>query len=499
MAENRPNGLDPRKLMELAIEVMAQSRAEPRPDGKVSPMVGAVLLKSDGSIDTACRGELRDGDHAEFTLLERKNRDKGLDGSILFATLEPCAPGSRHPPKLGCAERIVLARIGEVWVGVEDPDPTVDRKGIRHLEDHGLKVHMFDRDLQERILAANAEFFAQARKRAKEAEKRAAGPIILSPLEHKIAAASGNDLSDEALSEYRTIAGIEDAIESAAFRRRLALQGVLKEEDSTWAPTGFGLLLFGREPRLHMRQAGLLGTIHLADGREELKDFDGPQVLVPEQAIQWLRDKLPDPVDRSGAHRKPVYGTFFELVREGIVNALVHRDYDIEGAKCQLVGTPEKVTVKSPGGPPAPISLQQLQSFTAPMLSRNPIMHFVFAQMDLAEERGLGLKSMREKAQAVGLPLPTYTWDDPYLSYTIYRSPESVSRDLSPAIRDMLNQDERMAWQFMASRGTAARGELMESLGIDERKAQRILKKLAEVKLIRRVGLGPATRYEVIR
>src|ERR1700730_5224712 len=99
------------KLIELAIEVMRQSVHEPRTDDKASPKVGAVLYKHDGIIETACRGELRYGDHAECTLLERKNRDNKLDESILFATLEPCAPGSRHPPKLGCAERIVLARI----------------------------------------------------------------------------------------------------------------------------------------------------------------------------------------------------------------------------------------------------------------------------------------------------------------------------------------------------------------------------------------------------
>ena len=63
-----------RKLMELAVEVMRQSVREPRADGKASPMVGAVLYKPDGTIETACRGELRYGDHAEFTLLERKNR-----------------------------------------------------------------------------------------------------------------------------------------------------------------------------------------------------------------------------------------------------------------------------------------------------------------------------------------------------------------------------------------------------------------------------------------
>jgi len=102
---------DPRKLMEMAIEAMRQSVGEPRDDGKASPLVGAVLYRPDGTVETAHRGELRYGDHAEYTLLERKNRDRKLDGSILFATLEPCAPGSRRHPKLGCAERIVLARI----------------------------------------------------------------------------------------------------------------------------------------------------------------------------------------------------------------------------------------------------------------------------------------------------------------------------------------------------------------------------------------------------
>ena len=60
--------LSPRKLMELAIEVMRQSVREPRTDGKVSPKVGVVLVKPDSTVETACRGELRHGNHAEFTL-----------------------------------------------------------------------------------------------------------------------------------------------------------------------------------------------------------------------------------------------------------------------------------------------------------------------------------------------------------------------------------------------------------------------------------------------
>ncbi len=86
-----------RTYMEMAVRIMQESVAEPRDDGKASPKVGAVLVKPDGTFTTACRGELRDGDHAEFTLLERKHRHEKLDGSVLFATLEPCARGRKRP------------------------------------------------------------------------------------------------------------------------------------------------------------------------------------------------------------------------------------------------------------------------------------------------------------------------------------------------------------------------------------------------------------------
>ena len=69
---------------------------------------------------------------------------------------------------------------------------------------------------------------------------------------------------------------------------------------------------------------------------------------------------------------------------------------------------------ESPGRLVEPITLEQMQSFNAPMLSRNPVLHYVFARMELAEERGLGLKSMKAHAEATGLPLPRYTWEDPY-------------------------------------------------------------------------------------
>jgi len=303
--------------------------------------------------------------------LERKNRNSRLDGSILFTTLEPCAPGSRRHPKLSCAERIVLARIREVWIGLEDPDPTFDRKGIKYLQENGVTVHMFDRDLQEEIQDANKAFIDQAMDRAAAArDEKKPKAITLSPLENSLADVEMEDLSLEALEQYREISDISDEVGSTGFNRRLVLLGILKVTAGRVIPTGFGLLLFGREPRLAMRQAGLLATIHFEGGREELKDFDGPQVLVPEQVLQWLRDKMPNPIDRSAARRREKNEALFELVREGVVNALVHRDYSIKGAKCQLIVSEDTIVVKSPGQPIEPITLDHMQAFDAPMLSR---------------------------------------------------------------------------------------------------------------------------------
>lgn len=486
---------DPRKMMEKAVAAMEQSVTERRTDGKPGPLVGALLVKPDGTVETACRGELREGDHAEFTLLERKNRTNKLDGSILFTTLEPCAPGARNHPKLSCAERIVNARIKDVWVGIEDPDPTVDRKGIKFLQERGITVHMFDRDLQERIREQNKEFLVQALERKAAAEAEPDKGIMLSALENPMASTDMDEFSSETLRKYQTFVGMPEGGGTGAFQWRLVQQGLLRAEGQKLVPTGYGLLLFGKSPRDPFPQAGLLGTIHYPDGTEELRDFDGPMVLVPEQTIQWLKDKLPNPIDRTGAQRKDTASKFYELVREGVVNALVHRNYDIAGAKCQLVVTPDTVVIRSPGGPVEPITLEQLQRFDAPMLSRNPVLHYVFAKMELAEERGLGLKSLKSRASEIGLPLPTYSWEDPYLSLTLYRTPESATKLLGKAIIDQLSVEEKKGWEFLSGRAGTTQNEYAQHMGVTARTAQRHLAHFIALGLLRRVGRGPATKY----
>lgn len=500
MAQKAPPAINPRQLMELAVEVMMESVAEPRSDGKVSPRVGALLWKPDGTVVTACRGELRYGDHAEYTLLERKKRSERLDGAVLFTTLEPCAPGSRQHPKLSCAERIILARIREVYVGIADSDPTVDRKGIKHLQNNGVEVRMFDRDLQEFIEAANRVFIDQAEQRAAAArEVKVQQPIVLSTLEGALPATQVRDLDVNALEAYRNSLGVVDKPGTADFNRRLLVQGLLQESEGRFFPTGFALVLFGTAPRLSVPQAGLLGTIHFADGREETRDFEGPAVNIPEQVLAWLKDRLPNPITRTQAKRKELHDTHFELLREGIVNALVHRDYSVVGAKCHIVASDGKVVVRSPGLPVEPITLAQLQSFDAPMLSRNPVMHFVFAKMKLAEERGLGLKSMKSRAVAARLPLPTYSYTAPYLDLTLYTDAQSAVADVNGEILAQLTQAERYGWNWMVTQTEVTTVGYQEAMGLPNRTAKHHLSKLTKLGLLRMKGAGRATRYEVVR
>jgi ATP-dependent DNA helicase RecG len=485
--------------MEMAIEVMRDSRRESRADGKATPLVGAVLVRPDGNVDRSCRGELRQGDHAEFTLLERKNGAERLDGSTLYTTLEPCAPGSRIHPKLSCAERIADARVAKVWVGIEDPDPTVDRKGIKYLQDAGVAVQMFDRDLQNEIREVNRQFIDEAMERAAQAATAEPHDASLSTLESALAGADMADLSVSALAEYARRSSMNLEVGTREFNRRLVQQGSLHaERDGAFGPTGFGLMLFGAKPRDSVPQAGMLGTIRYPDGSEELKDFDGPAVLIPEAVEEWLSLRLPSVVSRDRAQRSAVPPLPFEIVREAVVNALVHRDYDLRGAKCQLSVDSDAIVVRSPGGPIPPITLEHLQTFRAPMLSRNPGLHYAFAQMELAEERGLGIKSLRDRATEAGLPLPRYAWDDPYLVLTILRSPAASVAILPPSALASLGDRALRGWEWVSARSVVTVPAYALAMQVTDRTAQRDIAGFVELGLLQKTGAGPRTAYRVM-
>jgi ATP-dependent DNA helicase RecG len=489
---------DPDALMRRAIDVMRASRAERRTDDKIVPYVGAVLWKPDGTEDTASRSELRDGDHAEYTLLERKHGHEALDGAVVFATLEPCAPDARTPPKIGCSRRIVLARIRKVYIGIEDPDPLVAGRGRKYLEENGVEVEMFPRELQQEIREVNKDFLEQAVQRAKEVDEKSKVPKLSGLEDAEPGLALQYDFSIEALEDFASAIGVAEDVTSDEFARRLLRMGLMEETKDGLRPSGYGLILFGKAPEDVHHHVRLLATIHYPGGGEETRDFGGPLVRVPGAVEAWLGDKLPSVLDRSRMKRGEARPLPFEVVREGIVNALVHRDYDLEAAKIQVVVTPDVIEIKSPGGPVPPITLEQLNAFSAPMLSRNPRIQYVFNRLGLSEERGLGMKTLRGLQEKHGLPFPRYSLQAPYLVLTIYRHAEArqaVRPDGSPLD---LAPTELEVWRLLlASAEPLGTSELGEKLDLDRRTIQRAVASLRDEGLIAIVGSsrGPNTKY----
>jgi ATP-dependent DNA helicase RecG len=257
------------------------------------------------------------------------------------------------------------------------------------------------------------------------------------------------------------------------------------------------LLLFGTQPRNAIQQAGLLARAELADGKSSRREFRDAMVLIPRQIEEWLNTVLPSTLDRSRMERREIVDLPFEMIREAVVNALIHRDYDIVGQKCQLVVNADTITIKSPGGPIPPMTLEQMRSFSSPMKSRNPILHYVFARMGMAEEMGYGLISLKQHAERLGLPLPTYTMEGEYLVLTIYRSKAAATATLGKEVLEKLSKAEKAGWEWLAGRTGATQAEYARTIGITARTAQRHLKKFVEFGLLRKVGASSSTSYEV--
>ena len=338
----------------------------------------------------------------------------------------------------------------------------------------------------------------QASQRAAEAREGKA--IRLSPLSQWDEALTGVELADlasVALARYRQRTRIPDKTMSAGFVQRLERQGLLRRRGSKLVPTGFGFLLFGKTPREVLHHAGLNATIEFPDGTHDIQNFDGPTILIPDLVEDWLRPKLPNVIDRSRMTREQRPALPFELVREAVNNALVHRDYDLTGATCHLVVTADTVTVRSPGAPLSPITMEQMQAFNAPMYNRNPKLQFAFSGTKLVEGRGLGMRTLGSAAARHGLPVPKYTFDGLYLNLTIYRHARAAVGALKAAVLRAMNEDERSSWEFLATKTSVLRKEYAQHMGFDARKAQRHLKRLVELGLLRKVGASSSTEYEV--
>ncbi len=152
-----------REHMELAVREARRSRDE---DDSIHPRVGAVAVKNEKLLASACRGDQDLGDHAEFGLLEKKLSNETLAGATIYTTLEPCT--TRNHPKIPCANRLIERRVARVVVGMLDPDQRITGRGILRLRAAGIAVDLFPPELMSELEELNREFSSKRLEQAKE-------------------------------------------------------------------------------------------------------------------------------------------------------------------------------------------------------------------------------------------------------------------------------------------------------------------------------------------
>ncbi|MCX6143075.1 MAG: deaminase [Ignavibacteriales bacterium] len=488
MAQTRKKRFTPRQLMELAVQ--EGERSIPEHGEKEDPFVGAIIATKDGEIlAKAHRGELRVGEHCEFTLIERKLRDRDLTDCVLYVTLEPCTNESRGPGKQGCATHISAARIRTVYVGIDDPNPRISREGIRYLISKQLVVHPFDPDLQERIKERNAEFIKEKEEEAKvirlqSKEERKA------PLEEAKRGATIGGLSDTELRSFVSLSKLPYAFPSVEFNKWATEYGLLEQQNGSkeFKPTGLGMMLFGKRPSLLYPQVVFKTEIQYAKGEPEIHDFEDSLVLQwPKIREHLLNKAFRLPMDRSGAERVEVPDYPIDVLREAVVNAIIHRDYTIEGATNYLYIDPEKIIVRSPGVVVPPITIEDLRGFKPSWHSPNPKIMFVFNQMKFAEQRGKGISSMKQ-LPSLGFPLPTFEIQANALVVTFARTRLAYGKAAMSA-------QEYKEWLYIQAHQPVTRAQFATEFSLPAKTAQNHLSRLIELRAISSEGKGKAIRY----
>jgi pyrimidine deaminase RibD-like protein len=139
-----------RELMELATALAEESI--PENDGRVHPLVGAVIARDGYVLATGYRGETPNA-HAEEAALAKLHGTQAMGASV-YTTLEPCTTRKKMP----CTQWLITKGIDRVVIGMLDPNPDIRGQGEWLLETQGKSVEKFETDIVRKIKVQNGEF-----------------------------------------------------------------------------------------------------------------------------------------------------------------------------------------------------------------------------------------------------------------------------------------------------------------------------------------------------
>jgi len=180
---------------------------------------------------------------------------------------------------------------------------------------------------------------------------------------------------------------------------------ILTEAGETVYPSIGGILAFGKNPQKYFPSYNIMcgaykGNDFLSNTIRE-NDLKGTLDELIEDAIAFL--KLTTPQNQKlegGIQRKNEYFYPIEAIREGIVNAVCHRDYTITGTAIRIFLFSDRLEIRSPGTLPNTVTLENMlyRQFT-----RNQMIASFLTGYGYMERRGKGILRMRKLCEENGI------------------------------------------------------------------------------------------------
>jgi ATP-dependent DNA helicase RecG len=220
-----------------------------------------------------------------------------------------------------------------------------------------------------------------------------------------VPAATEADLDPDAVERY--LDKLLDLYPSSELRDATSIEivqsvGGARRAGGRLVPTVAGVLLFGRRASLARlfpahRVDYLLGDEAGGTTRATTREIHEPLPAAFRRVYQAILDDLA----RASEPRRDCRALPKHVLREALVNAIVHRDYGAP-APVEVIRFADRLEIRSPG-----VALVGDDELGAPgSLRRNPRIAEVFRDLGLAESKGVGIRAMRRALERAERPPP---------------------------------------------------------------------------------------------
>ena len=251
--------------------------------------------------------------------------------------------------------------------------------------------------------------------------------------EQMVASAKPTDIDLDAFRSFMKDQGIYIEPESdVSMDDDLRNAWVCADLDGVLRPTLYGLMVFGRDPQGHPRTSSMFVQCSAYDAIDRssevlsVAEAKGRLDEQVERAVGWFQS-LGRKEEYRGLYRTDLFSVPIEVLREALVNAVIHRDYAISGSRVQLEVFANRIDITSPGALPNHMTEQQARSGGAPR-SRNEMMANAMIVRRLMERRGRGWPLMRRRMREyAGIEPELHNYQDGgYVRVTIRFDPEGM-------------------------------------------------------------------------